>query len=241
MADPEALNLPFREAINFFRQKQRVPTDVWTDLWQAEHARGFMVAGATRDALLEDFQTAIARALEEGTTLAQFREDFDAIVARHGWDFVGGRTWRSRVIFDTNLRSAHAAGKWEQIQRLRTARPFLRYVAVQDMRTRPDHAAWHGTILPADDPWWDTHYPSNGWYCRCTVQQLSERDLERRGLTVSAEAPPSPLVAHSVKTPTGRRRVRIPEGIDPGFAFNVGKAAEGQRTGRGNLRPASRR
>ena len=236
MADPEALALPFREAIRFFRAKQRIPTAAWTDIWQAQHAKAFVVAGAQREALLADFQGAIAKALEDGTTLAEFRRDFDAIVARHGWRFKGGRDWRSRVIFDTNLRSAHAAGKWEQIERLKDSAPFLRYVAVLDDRTRPDHAAWHGTVLPADDPWWDTHYPPNGWYCRCTVQQLSERDLERRSLTVSAAAPPAPLVTHTVATPAGPRTVRIPEGIDPGFAFNAGKAAAGQTTGMGDLR-----
>ena len=43
----------------------------------------------------------------------------------------------------------------------------LRYVAVLDARTRPEHRAWHGLILPIDHPLWDTHYPPNGWGCRC--------------------------------------------------------------------------
>lgn len=235
MADLRALNLPFAEAIAYFRAKQRVPTRVWTDIWQAAHARAFVVAGATRDALLADFQAAILKALEAGTTLEDFRADFDEIVARHGWRHRGGRDWRSRVIFDTNLRSAHAAGKWSQIERLKERRPYLRYVAVRDSRTRPEHAAWHGTVLPPDHPWWDTHYPPNGWYCRCTVQTLSERDLARFGYEVSARAPRSPLVEHTVRTPRGPQVVRIPKGIDPGFAFNMGKAAAGRRTGVGDL------
>lgn len=229
MADPEALALPFDEAIAFFRAKTRIPTRTWTDIWHGQHARAFVVAGAMRDELLEDMQNALRKALEEGTTLAQFREDFDDIVARHGWQHRGGRNWRSRVIFDTNLRTANAAGKWAQIERLKEQRPYLRYVAVLDERTRPEHASYHGTILPADDPWWDTHLPPNGWYCRCTVQTLSERDLERRGLAVSTAAPPERIVRKTVRDARNVRVVEVPEGIDPGFAYNPGKAALARR------------
>lgn len=177
-----------------------------------------------REALLEDFQEAIAKALEEGTTLAEFRRDFDAIVERHGWSFKGGRNWRTRVIFDTNLRTAHATGRFEAIERVKERRPYLRYVAVLDERTRPEHAAWHGTVLPVDHPWWSTHYPPNGWYCRCTVQSLSERDMDRFGYAVS-EPPASPLVTRRVGSGDEARTVQVPEGIDPGFAYHPGKAA----------------
>ena len=100
--------------------------------------------------------------------------------------------------------------------------PYLRYVAVMDGRTRPEHRAWHGTVLPVDDPWWDAHYPPCGWNCRCTVTQLGERTLERRGWSVT-ERPP----AFPDRTFTNRRTgevTRVPGGIDPGFAYNVGKA-----------------
>lgn len=96
-----------------------------------------------------------------------------------------------------------------------------RYIAVQDERTRQQHKTWHGTVLPVDDKFWDSHYPPNGWRCRCIVQQLSERDLKRFG-------------HKSSKRPAIRRRIikderlgetlRVPEGIDKGFDYNVGKA-----------------
>ena len=97
--------------------------------------------------------------------------------------------------------------------------PYLRYVAVQDARTRPDHMAWHGTVLPVGHPWWATHNPPNGWRCRCTVVQLAERDLRRYGYRVS----PDPAVRDREWTNRRSGEVqRIPEGIDPGFAHNVG-------------------
>ena len=220
---------PFTEAIGFFRQKVRLPTRTWTDLWEGMHARAFVVAGATKDALLADFQGAVQKALDDGTTLGEFRKDFDRIVATHGWTYRGSRGWRSKVIFDTNLRTSYQAGRWEQIQRLKTRRPHLRYVAVLDQRTRPEHAAWHGTVLPVDDAWWRTHYPPNGWRCRCTVQSLSDRDLKRFGHQVSGGAPPSPLESKRINTPAGPVTVTVPRGIDPGFAYNVGDAATGTR------------
>lgn len=74
-----------------------------------------------------------------------------------------------------------------------------------------------------DDPWWQTHYPPNGWFCHCTVQSLSERDLDRYGFTVADSAPASRMVAHVINTSNGLRRVMVPEGIDPGFAYRPGE------------------
>lgn len=53
MADPkkrpevEFKGTPFKEAIDFFQGKVRVPTSAYTDLMGAAHSKGFMVAGAT--------------------------------------------------------------------------------------------------------------------------------------------------------------------------------------------------
>lgn len=228
---PEAIigSVPFREAIDYLREKVRLPTATWTDLWQAMHARAFVVAGALKDDLLRDLQGAILKALEKGTTLAEFRKDFDKIVAAHGWAYRGGRNWRTRVIFHTNLRMAYAAGKYDQAQRLKKERPYLRYVAIDDGRTRQQHRHWHNTILPVDHPFWETHYPPNGWNCRCTVQNLSERDLKRYGLSVSEETTAIKFVDKDVNFPDGPRTIQVPDGIDPGFGYNPGQAAYGKK------------
>lgn len=195
------------------------------------HARAFVVAGATKDELLKDLQAAIQKAMDEGTGLAQFRKDFAAIVERHGWtNYTGsdsrkGRAWRTKVIFETNLSTARAAGRWEQIQRQKKRRPWLRYVAILDNHVRPDHRRWHGTVLPVDDDWWRVHYPPNGWNCRCTVQSLSERQLVDFGYEPSKAPPREDLVRR--KVPFGDGHIALDRGIDPGFAYNVGEAHVG--------------
>lgn len=222
--------VPFEEAARFFRDKVRLPTKAWTDLKEGMHARAFVVAGATKDELLKDLQASIQRAIDDGTGLAQFRKDFRQIVARHGWSYTGdssrkGRAWRTKVMFETNLSTARAAGRWEQIQRVKRTRPFLRYVAILDTHVRPDHRRWHGTVLPVDDEWWQTHYPPNGWNCRCTVMSLSRRMMTDFGYTESASPPQFDPVRR--KDPFGEGTIALDRGIDPGFNYNVGQAHVG--------------
>jgi len=157
--------LAFDEAVEFLRGKINVPTARWDDLWQEEHARGFMVAGAMKEDLLADFREAVDRAISEGITLEDFRKDFDTIVQKHGWSYNGGRNWRSEVIYKTNIRTAYQAGRWAQLTDpdLLQLKPYLEYRHGGSLEPRPEHLAWDGLILPADDPFWQTHYPPNGW------------------------------------------------------------------------------
>lgn len=73
--------------------------------------------------------------------------------------------------------------------------------ALLDARTRPEHAAWHGVILPVDHPWWKRHYPPNGWKCRCKAMSVGPDDLEAEGWTVADAA------GRGDFRPTGARRV----------------------------------
>ena len=90
-------SLPFEEQEKFFRAKLNIPTRKWTDLWKDQHSKGFMVAGAYKADLLADFRDAVDKAITQGTTLEEFRKDFDQIVAKHGWSYNGSRNWRSEV------------------------------------------------------------------------------------------------------------------------------------------------
>lgn len=209
--------LPFKEQETFFQNKLNIPTQRWTDLWKAQHAKGFMVAGAYKADLLADFRTAVDKAITEGTTLEDFRKDFDGIVASNGWSYNGSRNWRSEVIYSTNIRQSYNAARWEQLtdpEQLQVL-PYLTYKHGDSRVPRPPHLAWDGTTLPADDPWWNTHYPQNGWGCKCRVYGSSRSEhaaAQKKGLT---EPPPSPI-----DPKTGE-----PVGIDKGFGNNVGKAS----------------
>lgn len=214
-------SLPFDEAEKFFRDKVRIPTQRWDDLKKGQHARGFMIAGAQRDDMLCDFQMALRKAQEQGTTLEAFRKEFDQIVGRYGWSYNGGKGWRTRVIYDTNLRTAYMAGRYKQMTApdVLAYRPFWRYRHGDSKRPRPQHLAWHGLVLRHDDPFWSSHFPPNGWGCKCSVDPLSGRDMERLGKSGPNQAPPI-----EIDPKTG-----APVGIDKGWDYNVGEAAWGKK------------
>jgi len=233
MPRPELLDVPPAEAVEHFRAKGYHVGFDWRDTAAAEHLASFTVAKAMRLDILADVRDAVDAAIDDGLTFRQFRERLEPTLRRKGWwgatSMVDPRTGERRVvqlgslhrlrtIFDTNIRMAIARGRWERIERMKDRLPYLRYVGVLDSRTRPDHARWHGTVLPVDHPWWRTHMPPNGWRCRCLVVQLGEDDVRRHG---GVSAAPVEISRPWTNRRTGET-VQVPVGIDPGFAHNPG-------------------
>lgn len=159
--------------------------------------------------------------MASGKPFKQWASEISPMLESKGW--LGSQTrpaWRLENIFRTNMQSAYAAGQWEQIQAQAEIAPFLMYDAVDDFRTREEHAARDGTIQPVT--WiglkrgW---YPPCGWSCRCGVIQLSQDDLDDMDLKVS----PTPrLSTYEWKNPRTGKTVRVLMGNDPGFDFNPG-------------------
>ncbi len=244
MADPidltplaTATALQPREAIEFFRAKGYAPPEgrySWRDWWGASHARGFVVAKAMQDDLLATIREAVDEAIAGGWTMEQFRAALEPKLKAAGWwgrksmtDPLTGETRivqlgskrRLAVIFDTNLRTAYAAGRWMRIQRTKEVFPYLEYIQLQRASRRAAHQPFHGLVVPVDHIWWAAHFPPNGYFCACTTRQLSARALERRGLTVATEPP---METRSLTDPRTGRSLEVPKGITPGFETNPG-------------------
>lgn len=220
-------SLPFSEQIAFFRRKTNVLTQAWTDIYNAEHDYAFVVAGANRNDLLADLRTAVEKVIAEGGTLADFREDFAGIVKRHGWSYNGGFGWRTRVIYETNLRSSYNAGRYEQLYSMRDTMPYWEYIHSDIVKEpREEHLGWDGMILRWDDPWWIYFFPPNGWGCQCTVRGRSEAWMKRQGKAGPDTAPPIVWEQRIIgqRSPDGPRIVQVPKGIDPSFEHAPGRS-----------------
>jgi|APTNR8051073442_1049403.scaffolds.fasta_scaffold00759_3 hypothetical protein len=199
VSDPDPLafsfNTPFREQVEFFRQKLNLPTEHWDDILRAAHDRAFIVAGAMKADLLADLRGAVDKSIAEGRSLGEFRKEFAAIVGKHGWQgWTGegspaGFAWRTRVIYQTNLATSYAAGRYRQLTdpELLQLRPYWRYKHADNVANpRQQHVAWNGLTLAHDHDFWKTHFPPNGWGCHCRVVPVGRRDYaqaEAAGLT----------------------------------------------------------
>lgn len=226
MSDPRldiGFNTPFAEQIAFFRQKLNLPTERWDDIMRGAHDRAFIVAGAMQADLLADLRSAVDTTIAEGKSIGWFRDNFQAIVTRHGWmgwtgqGTAAGEAWRTKVIYQTNMATSYAAGRYAQLTDpdLLKLRPYWRYKHADNVANpRLQHVAWNGLTLPHDHPFWQTHFPPNGWGCHCSVQAVSRREYAKAQAAGLADPPAG---WDSIDDKTGE-----PAGIAKGFGYAPG-------------------
>ncbi len=106
--------------------------------------------------ILRDIREAVDKTLAEGTTFEQFRKELAPLLVQKGWrgraemedpltseikNVQLGSTRRLKVIYDTNLRTAHSEGQWQRIQRNKDTFPYLKYDANNSEHPRLEHSA----------------------------------------------------------------------------------------------------
>ncbi|MDA0148846.1 phage head morphogenesis protein [Vibrio sp. LaRot3] len=249
------------EALLYLDSKGIQPGFDYRDVWKAEHNHVFTVAKLMQEDILEDVRQAVAIALADGQTFEQFRDYLKPYLIKRGWWGVQvmddphtkeskpvqlGSDHRLKTIYRTNMRTARAAGQWERIERTKESHPYLLYELGPSIEHRVEHVKWNGLLLPVDDEFWKTHYPQNGWGCKCRVRQVSHAQAEKlkqsginAGIAEVDEHTGLPTghftddrVAVSTTAPkiNTRKMVNkrtgevedVPEGIDPGWNYNPG-------------------
>lgn len=223
------------EVVRYFRAKHSIPTFDWRDIAPQEHAFSWTVAKSAGHDILEDIRAAVDDAIVNRVPFGEFASKLTPLLQEKGWwgkrlqfdpqDGVEkavqlGSPRRLRTIYWANVRTAHAAGEWERTQRNKRFLPFLIYTLSKAVHRREEHEGWVGTVLPVDDPWWDSHYPPNGWGCKCGARQISAGEARRLGYSEGDEAPE--IVTRPWRNKRTGETVEVPEGIDPGWQTNPG-------------------
>lgn len=199
--------------IEYIRSKQPEIHFDYDEIMHATHHRVFTVAKITKIDLLSDIQESLAHAAKNGLGFKEWKKNILPTLAKKGWlgnvsvrnpkngetkeIYVGSR--RLKNIYNTNMRVAYSASRYET--QMDSDAEYFRYVAVIDGRTRAEHRALHGLILPKHDKFWDTHYPPNAWNCRCQVRSYTKQELENKGWETSGSMPdiaPHPDWAYNV-------------------------------------------
>ncbi|MDR0233661.1 MAG: minor capsid protein [Zoogloeaceae bacterium] len=230
--------LPPKEALDYLRGRGALTvTYSWQDLWQEEHAHQFTVSRLTRLDILRAIQEAITASVNGDLTRADWMRDTEALLKKEGWwgekeiiDRKTGETVKTvfdskrlNLIFDTNTRQAYAAGKWQRIERAKKSHPYVRYITKRDSRVRDAHKPWDNLTLPVDDPFWDTHSPPCDFRCRCRVTNMTREDYDQWAANGQIKTMPPKERMIEYENPRTGEVTRVPYGVNPGFAYNVGK------------------
>ena len=243
--------LPPEKVIEYFQSKGYEITWSWKDLWQEAQAKSFTVAKVLNSDILDDIRGALDDALNNGTTFHDFKKNLTPILQAKGWwgktehtDTTTGEVStaqlgsprRLKTIYQTNLQTAYMAGRYKSMMESADSHPYWRYVAVLDGRTRPTHRAMNGRVFRYDDALWSTHYPPNGFNCRCRVSPLSAAAVESEGITVQSSE--GQLIDHEIQMRDGSTaqvkalRIKVDGqdklfAPDAGWSYNPGKAVFG--------------
>ncbi len=234
------------QAIAYLRQRQQISlTYGWQDLWQDEHSRHFTVSRLASADLLQSLRDQISASVQGDLSRRDFLRDAKAALSQAGWwgrnevlESASGEIHtttfnpsRLQLIFDINTRQAHAAGQWERLQGSQQSHPYLRYITRRDERVRQHHRSWDNLTLPIGHAFWGTHFPPNGWRCRCRVVAVSQREYDRGtapgGARMIKQAPD--IAWQQWENRRSGQTETIPAGIDPGFGYNPGRSAARQQ------------
>ena len=169
---------PASEARERFARKVALPSDAFERLSNAARSRAFRIAGVNNVRLVQQARNVIARAIEDGTEWSTVQRDLVKRFAAAKVD--APSVARLAQMFRQNALRAYHEARREVLDEpeMREQFPYWRYLTVGNGTpgvngVRDDHAALHGLVFRADDPFWKRHYPPWDWGCRCYVVPLT--------------------------------------------------------------------
>ncbi len=184
--------LPPSDAMSYLEKKGfKIGWD-WHETLDNAHSKAFTVAKIARMDLLQDIHQSLITAMEKGQTLEQWKASITSTLQEKGWwgkktvinpegreqEVQLGSPRRLRTIYDTNMQSAFAAGRYKAMLAGAETRPFWEWRHITISNPRKQHVALNGRLFRFDDPFWNVAYPPSEWGCKCRVIARSAREVE---------------------------------------------------------------
>lgn len=177
----------------------RIRTDAG-NMQAVDHAHAFGFANLARLDIAQDLVNGLREGLASGQTPAWFVKNLEPVLRKKGWwgaeenidTDTGeittrqlGNPARLNTIYRTNTQAAYMSARHESMLANAENRPYWRYVAVMDAKTRPSHARLHNRVFHYLDPIWRFIFPPNGFNCRCRVEALTYAEAIAAGYVIS--------------------------------------------------------
>jgi SPP1 gp7 family putative phage head morphogenesis protein len=183
-ADP----VRFKEASDWFRSKLPVTQEEWDGMRLEARRQAFTLAGVQQLDAVSTLMDLLQESIDKGLPI----DDFRAKVKAKLGDNFGSSGANLKTAYINAHQTAYNTGRWHQMQATKAVLPFWRFDAILDGRETEICHECAGTILPADHPWWQTHFCPLHHRCRSTVRALTERMAKRHGGVT--DEPPRPNI-----------------------------------------------
>jgi len=241
-------------ALDYIKNKNLKVGFSYKDVWNEEHATAFTVAKAMQIDVLSDLHNAVIQAVEKGQSFESFKKNIKPTLQQKGWwgrkkmeDPLTGKTVdaqlgsdrRLKTIYSVNMRSAYQKGQYDRTMQS-DLHPYLMYRIGPSVKHREEHERWDGLVLPKDDPFWDSHFPPNGWGCKCYTRAVTEsqrKKYEAEGIAVPTRADGTGGGTIKIKTKAPPEEYttffnerkgtveKVPKGVDPAFNSKPGRVS----------------
>lgn len=149
----------YQVAADFTTPDAEMLTRLVRDVWQFSGAKNYQ---EMRDLtlLLKDDKGKLREFYD-------FKEAAEGVIGRYN------ETWL-KTEYNFAVSSSQSAARWVEFEKEASIIPNLKYQTVGDDHVRLAHQVLDGIIRPVNDSFWITHYPPNGWGCRCEAIQSLE-------------------------------------------------------------------
>jgi SPP1 gp7 family putative phage head morphogenesis protein len=177
----------FDEALEWFLGRNLLTRDEVDRLSAWSRERAFWITGLSNARVLQDVRDELARSLERGDTLEEFKFGMRDKL-RNEWTLSEkASAARLELVYRNASIDAYNRGRHEQMNDpdIRDLRPWRLFDGIADGDQSNICRPLDGTIKRWDDPWWNTHTPMLHHACRSGVTTLD--DEERRELLGSGE------------------------------------------------------
>ncbi|MEK6675557.1 MAG: phage minor head protein [Planctomycetota bacterium] len=179
----------FEEAARHFARKTPLTSEAFERLSNLNRARAFRIAGVDKLTLVQRARNLVRRGIREGTDYGKVQRQL--LLLFDAEKLEAPAPHRLQAMFRQNTMTAYSQARNEVLRDPEVLEqfPYWKYLTVGNgvagvNNVRATHAALHGLVFRADDPFWNQYDPPWEYGCRCTKVALTPGQVLDRGIEV---------------------------------------------------------
>lgn len=215
-ADGTIRTIPNNAAAALVSAMRPVTRAQYDEILPELRARVFVITGVEDLRVVEKVRDIVAQ-VPQGV---DWKDAKDAIAQELEADLgEEGAARRAGVLLRHHVNQVYQAGRKRALDAQKKIFTHWEYMTTGDENVRDSHRELDGLILPADDPFWDTHFPPWEFGCRCRVRGLLKEEVMDIEAEDEGKAPEDQRVVKGARLDKLRQRNILDKG--PGKQIDI--------------------